>query len=159
MCIYQKYQNKTFQFTRVRMHEGKCLSQLDKGKFTLLEMQSNDDKWRYRECFWSSLSDCTSSYIEVTMFFFLFPDSNRFYYSQYTKYSSFILYFFFKWLGCCLVHSIEKIVGHHFWNHLGFQHCNGSFASKLSHKSVHDSIRGIVSISGVVFWLKVETRK
>lgn len=28
----------------VRMHEGKCLSQLDKGKFTLLEMLYNDDK-------------------------------------------------------------------------------------------------------------------
>lgn len=88
------------------MHEGKCLSQLDKGKFALLEMLYNDDKWRHGECFWSTLSDCTSSYIVVIMFSFLFPDSNRPYYGQHKSFTFF--FFFFKHLWYCLAHSVEN---------------------------------------------------
>lgn len=102
------------------MHEGKCLSQLDKGKFALLETLYNDDKWRHGECFWSTLSDCTSSYIEVIMFSFLFPDSNRLYYGQHKSFT-----FFFLNIFDIVWHTVLKIVvGHCFWYHLGFQYCN-----------------------------------
>lgn len=79
------------------MHEGKYLSQLDKGKFTLLETLYNDDKWRHREHFWSTLSDCTSSYIEVIMFSFLFPDSNRLYSGQHTSFTFLLNVFDIVW--------------------------------------------------------------
>lgn len=88
------------------MHEGKCLSQLDKHKFTLLETFYNADKWRHREHFWSTPGDCISSYLEVILGFFLFHCNNRLYYGQHTSST-----FFFRCLWYHLALSVEKVVG------------------------------------------------
>lgn len=116
-----KYQSKqTFSFMWVRMHEGKCLSQIDKGKFTLLETLHNDDKWKRRKHFWSTLSDFTSSYIELIMFSVLFLDRSRLDYGQHV---SSILFFEVSLILSGTQHW-KTVLVHCFWYHHGFQYCN-----------------------------------